>query len=82
MSFPDRHKVEELVALYELEPTIRDVYVEGETDEAFFEWFLAQTAPGRVEVKGIDSVEVPRCRVSTRCSGPKQNERWVEHRRG
>jgi len=73
MSLPERHKVDELVALYELEPSLRDVYVEGETDEAFFDWFFSHVGTSKVEVKGIRSVDVPAeavarydCEVSNR----------------
>lgn len=45
-----RRTVAEAITLYELEPSIRDVFVEGNSDKSFFEWFLATTREGeRVE---------------------------------
>lgn len=38
----DRKTVAELIAQYELEPTLRDLYVEGPSDKRLFEWFLKQ----------------------------------------
>jgi hypothetical protein len=36
----DRYVLGELLALYRLEPTLRDVYVEGSRDVAFYSWYI------------------------------------------
>ncbi|MEV5953491.1 hypothetical protein AB0M11_06840 [Streptomyces sp. NPDC051987] len=38
----ERRQPAELVTLYELEPEVRDVIVEGSNDKAFFDWYLSQ----------------------------------------
>ncbi|MGC0383263.1 hypothetical protein [Streptomyces sp. SAI-129] len=38
----ERRQPAELVTLYELEPEVRDVIVEGNNDKAFFDWYLSQ----------------------------------------
>lgn len=55
----DRSRVEELVTLYQLEPGIRDVYVEGGGDRAILAWFLVECGAPAVSVKEIGDVEVP-----------------------
>lgn len=37
----DRYSIEELVTLYIIEPTIRDVFVEGNSDALAFDWYLS-----------------------------------------
>ena len=59
ISVPERQQIQELVALYRLEPTIRDVYVEGLTDQSLLAWFLSELGHRVVSVKQIESVEVP-----------------------
>jgi hypothetical protein len=39
----DRYRLIAAVALYEVEPTLRDIYVEGRTDASFYSWFLAES---------------------------------------
>ena len=51
--------IEELMALYELEPSVTDIYVEGDTDKYFVEWFLFRHHWSHVNVYSIDIVEVP-----------------------
>jgi hypothetical protein len=51
--------IKELVALYRLEPTVRDVFVEGSTDRSIVAWFLQKQGRATVAVREIDSVEVP-----------------------
>lgn len=45
-----KRSIEELSAIYAVEPEIRDVFVEGATDKLFIEWYLCK--------KGIDNVSV------------------------
>jgi hypothetical protein len=59
MSNTERRQIEELVALYQLEPGIRDVFVEGATDVAFLDWFLHATGLTNALVREIAAVDVP-----------------------
>ena len=56
-----RRSIPELVALYELEPTLRDVVTEGETDKAFIRWFLDSVHgnANEVSVYSVDELDVP-----------------------
>jgi hypothetical protein len=47
-----------LVALYELEPTVRDLYVEGESDKRLLEWFLQERGIEKAEVYPASLIEV------------------------
>ncbi|MFF2619012.1 hypothetical protein [Kitasatospora sp. NPDC058046] len=52
---------EELATLYELEPEIRDIIVEGRSDEQTFRWYTSATRPeGLVRVYAVsDRVHLP-----------------------
>jgi len=51
--------IDELVALYELEPDIRDLFVEGADDRAVFRWYLSHRCASVVSVQEIDGIEIP-----------------------
>src|SRR5580704_9493260 len=51
--------IKELVALYRLEPTVRDVFVEGSTDRSIVAWFLQREGLANASVREIDCVEIP-----------------------
>lgn len=55
-----RRKIEELISLYSLEPTIRDVFVEGPTDQRIFRWFIDSvlTANNSIGIYAIDEVDI------------------------
>ena len=38
----EKYSVTALMALYDLEPTLRDIYVEGRTDAVFFDWYFSE----------------------------------------
>lgn len=46
-----RRTIEELVTLYQLEPEVRDIFVEGATDRNFLEWHLGDIADGNPLVR-------------------------------
>lgn len=48
-----------MIARYEVEPTLRDVFVEGDFDAALVSWFLRQHSCDGVVVYTIDTVYVP-----------------------
>lgn len=58
MTSPEQRRIDELVAMYQLEPTIRDIYVEGGTDRSVLEWFFTESGFPSVGVREIETVEV------------------------
>ena len=54
-----RRTIEELAARYELEPTLRDVYVEGAFDATVIGWVLREARCHNAAVYGIDTVNIP-----------------------
>ena len=56
-----RRKLDELVARYELEPSLHDVYVEGLTDKCIIQWFLDKSNldTKNCAVYEIDTVDIP-----------------------
>lgn len=56
-----RRKIEELALRYELEPSMRDVFVEGQSDQAVLRWFIDTCCSdgAAVAVYPIDEVDVP-----------------------
>ena len=61
----ERRKLQELVALYKLHPELRDVYVEGDSDRSFIEWFIGEKGLNRVNIYCIETVEIPQDAVRT-----------------
>jgi len=55
----ERRTIPELVTLYELEPSVRDIYVEGPTDRAFVMAVLRRVGRYDIQVKEVDVVDVP-----------------------
>jgi hypothetical protein len=54
----ERRLISELIARYALEPTLRDVIVEGDFDRRVVEWFLSEAGHDGVAVYVIDAVQV------------------------
>lgn len=55
----DRRTIDELLTLYEHEPTVRDLFVEGNSDKSVVEWFLDEVGINDVAVYEISTVSVP-----------------------
>jgi len=55
----ERYTVAELAALYEYEPTLRDVYVEGRTDVGLLTWYFKGHGLTAIAFAVDDRVEVP-----------------------
>lgn len=55
----EKRTINELIARYEFEPTLKDIYVEGNTDKNLIEWFLTANNLKDITVYEISSVEVP-----------------------
>jgi hypothetical protein len=56
---PDRRTLAELVALYSLEPRVRDVVVEGAKDATVVRLFARERGLANVTVRDVSSIEVP-----------------------
>ena len=59
MAFIERSTIRELISRYKLEPSLRDVYVEGSKDRSLLSWYCASNGMRDVSVREIDTVEVP-----------------------
>ena len=59
MSLDEKRTLEELAARYDLEPTLRDVYVEGAFDAGIVAWLLRQAECHSAAVYEIDTVNIP-----------------------
>lgn len=53
-----RRRLSELVTLYRLEPNSRDLFVEGTTDKAVFDFLLQEARPFGCSVRWIDEIEL------------------------
>ncbi len=56
--------LEDLFARYELEPQLRDIYVEGSSDKALIEWFLKEMGIDAAVVYEICTVQVDKEKVA------------------
>jgi len=66
MSHPeDRRSIDELLVRYELEPTIRDIYVEGYSDKVLIEWFLREKEIDDVAIYEVSTVDVPYAKIKS-----------------
>src|ERR1700757_3030824 len=59
MPFYEKRQIADLISLYTLEPRIRDVFVEGPTDQRILSWFFSETKQDLGGVHEVDSVNVP-----------------------
>ena len=58
MSIPP-FEIESLLTKYELEPEIKDLFVEGPTDKRILRWFFKKAGLTDVDVFEITDVDVP-----------------------
>src|SRR5260370_5415879 len=58
MALPRRH-VAEIIEGYRLEPSLRDIYVEGHSDATIVRWYVRTLGIRDVKVAEIDSIEFP-----------------------
>lgn len=54
-----KRKIEELVALYQLNPRVSDIFVEGETDRDLIGWYFDAINKKDVSVNEISTIEIP-----------------------
>jgi hypothetical protein len=59
MTEPYRRTIEELIARYKLEPSLRDLFVEGTRDYFLVEWFCRYNDFANVVIYSITTVNVP-----------------------
>lgn len=59
-----RRTLEELHTLYDLEPELRDLYVEGTSDTCFFRWYLSSSGVTGIGVYPVDVLDIPAAVVS------------------
>ena len=55
-----RRTISELITRYELEPDLRDIFVEGPRDRRFYSWYFRRCGYKDSEVLEIDLVEITR----------------------
>ena len=53
-----KRNVDEIIALYDLEDTVRDIYVEGSSDKSFFQWLIGTGTECGSEVYSADDIFV------------------------
>ena len=54
-----KRTLSEVLTLYELEPDLKDLFVEGSTDKSFIEWYLRAGGITSVTVYSIGVVDIP-----------------------
>jgi hypothetical protein len=69
-----KRTIEELAVLYDLEPGLKEVFVEGPVDRAFVEAVLRSAGLERVQVNEIEIIDIPEeaLRGVATCSGNRQ----------
>ena len=54
----ERRNIDELIALYELEDELRDIYVEGASDKAFIGWLLESSGLKNTNIYAIEDINI------------------------
>ncbi|MBX9564179.1 DUF4435 domain-containing protein [Aeromonas hydrophila] len=54
-----KRNIEEIIAIYDLEESVKDIYVEGSTDKSFFQWIIGSGIVSRSEIYSVDDICVP-----------------------
>lgn len=54
-----KRNLDEIIALYEIEETIRDIYVEGNSDKSFFQWIINSDEKTKTEIYCADDISIP-----------------------
>lgn len=71
----EQKKLKELHALYQLEPELRDIYVEGSSDVNFFRWYLNTCGIKGVDIYPVDDLDIPED-IVLRHSLPRGSNKW------
>lgn len=72
-----QREIEELVVLYEFEPELKSLWVEGTSDQALWGWYLSEKNVTDVQIQSIDQVNVPNCVLSKYGLTPSNKNRAV-----
>jgi hypothetical protein len=59
MDSPNKRPVDELVTRYKYHPELRDLFVEGDRDVAFFRWFFDHLPGSKATVYHINAIDIP-----------------------
>ena len=54
-----RRQLDEVLARYKLEPSLKDVYVEGHLDASFMKWFFEKIRKNNVHIYEIQTIDIP-----------------------
>jgi len=73
MSMDVRRTISELVAMYSLEPELKDIYVEGTTDMELLKWFFACHGKNDINVYAIDVIDIPDGLLQVHCLNAESN---------
>jgi len=55
-----KRELDEVLALYKLEPSLKDIYVEGVNDARILRWFLSKNGQHDITVYDIQLVDIPK----------------------
>lgn len=54
-----KRSVDEIIAIYDLEETLRDIYVEGTIDKSFFQWIIGSSLESISEIYCVNDIIIP-----------------------
>ncbi|MFQ2027801.1 hypothetical protein ACK333_02755 [Aeromonas veronii] len=54
-----KRNIDEIIAIYDLETSVKDIYVEGNRDKSFFQWIIGTGIDSRSEIYSADDICVP-----------------------
>jgi hypothetical protein len=54
-----RRSIDEIIAIYDLEESVKDIYVEGSSDKSFFQWIIGSGIQSNSEIYAVDDIDVP-----------------------
>jgi len=53
-----KRNIDEIIAIYDLEESVKDIYVEGKSDKTFFQWLIGAGIETESEVYSVDDIFV------------------------
>jgi len=66
-----RRPAEELICKYNLEPDLRDIFVEGDLDEYLLNWMISEKNISHLKVYNIETIDIPKNTIPKPWSGNK-----------
>jgi len=73
----EKRTLNEILAIYALEPGLKDIFLEGPADKNFIEWYLRANGVRDVSVYPIDLIDIPNEIVTKHGFAPKSNRSRV-----